>query len=82
MDVRPIEIAYFSLQIHNWLVERSSDGPDTKADRSDRELGITGAAAAVANAVHHASGTRVRDLPITIDKLLSHPEDQSLRKME
>lgn len=34
------------------------------------ELGITGAAAAVANAVFHATGRRVRDLPITPDKLL------------
>ncbi|RRO19904.1 xanthine dehydrogenase family protein molybdopterin-binding subunit [Saccharopolyspora rhizosphaerae] len=35
------------------------------------ELGIVGAAAAVDNAVHHATGTRVRDLPITPDKLLT-----------
>jgi xanthine dehydrogenase YagR molybdenum-binding subunit len=35
------------------------------------ELGITGAAAAVANAVRHATGKRVLDLPITLDKLLS-----------
>ncbi len=34
------------------------------------EVGITGAAAAVANAVYHATGIRVRDLPITPDKLL------------
>jgi xanthine dehydrogenase YagR molybdenum-binding subunit len=34
------------------------------------ELGITGAAAAVANAVRHATGRRVGDLPITVDKLL------------
>lgn len=34
------------------------------------EVGITGAAAALANAVHHATGKRVRDLPITLDKLL------------
>ena len=34
------------------------------------ELGMTGAAAAIANAVYHATGTRVRDLPITPDKLL------------
>jgi xanthine dehydrogenase YagR molybdenum-binding subunit len=33
------------------------------------EVGITGAAAAVANAVFHATGKRVRDLPITLDKL-------------
>lgn len=35
------------------------------------EIGITGTAAAVANAVFHATGRRVRDLPITIDKLMS-----------
>jgi len=34
------------------------------------EIGITGAAAAVANAVFHATGKRVRDLPITIERLL------------
>jgi xanthine dehydrogenase YagR molybdenum-binding subunit len=35
------------------------------------EIGITGVAAAVANAVYNATGTRVRDLPITLDKLLA-----------
>jgi xanthine dehydrogenase YagR molybdenum-binding subunit len=35
------------------------------------EIGIVGTAAAVANAVHHAVGVRVRDLPVTLDKLLS-----------
>lgn len=34
------------------------------------EIGIVGTAAAIANAVYHATGRRVRDLPITIDKLL------------
>jgi xanthine dehydrogenase YagR molybdenum-binding subunit len=34
------------------------------------EVGITGTAAAIANAVHHATGIRVRDLPIRLDKLL------------
>jgi xanthine dehydrogenase YagR molybdenum-binding subunit len=34
------------------------------------EIGIVGAAAAIANAVYHATGVRVRDLPITPDKLL------------
>ena len=34
------------------------------------EIGITGAAAAVANAVYHATGKRIRSLPITLDKLL------------
>jgi xanthine dehydrogenase YagR molybdenum-binding subunit len=35
------------------------------------ELGICGAGAALANAVHNACGARVRDFPITLDKLLS-----------
>jgi xanthine dehydrogenase YagR molybdenum-binding subunit len=35
------------------------------------EIGITGAAAAVANAVYNATGKRVRDFPITIDKLMA-----------
>jgi xanthine dehydrogenase YagR molybdenum-binding subunit len=35
------------------------------------EIGITGTAAAVSNAVHHATGVRVRDLPITLDKVLA-----------
>jgi xanthine dehydrogenase YagR molybdenum-binding subunit len=34
------------------------------------EIGITGTAAAIANAVYHATGKRVRDLPITLDKLI------------
>ncbi len=34
------------------------------------EIGITGVAAAVANAIYNATGTRIRDLPITLDKLL------------
>lgn len=50
------------------------DVPDTRASalgaRGVGELGIVGTAAAVANAVYHATGKRVRDLPITIDKLL------------
>jgi xanthine dehydrogenase YagR molybdenum-binding subunit len=35
------------------------------------EIGIVGTAAAIANAVYHATGIRIRDLPITLDKLLS-----------
>ena len=34
------------------------------------ELGICGVAAAVANAIYNATGIRVRDYPITLDKLL------------
>jgi xanthine dehydrogenase YagR molybdenum-binding subunit len=49
-------------------------GGDTRLDslgaRGIGEIGITGVAAAVANAVYHACGVRVRDLPITLDKLI------------
>jgi xanthine dehydrogenase YagR molybdenum-binding subunit len=34
------------------------------------EIGITGVGAAIANAVYHATGKRVRDLPITLDKVM------------
>ncbi|NEO43012.1 MAG: xanthine dehydrogenase family protein molybdopterin-binding subunit [Moorea sp. SIO4A3] len=34
------------------------------------EIGITGVSAAIANAIYHATGKRIRDLPITPDKLL------------
>jgi xanthine dehydrogenase YagR molybdenum-binding subunit len=50
------------------------DIPDTKLDsmgaRGIGEIGITGTGAAIANAIFHATGKRVRDLPITPDKLL------------
>ena len=35
------------------------------------EIGIVGTAAAVANAVFHATGHRVRDLPIRLDRVLA-----------
>ena len=47
--------------------------PDPRSPLGARgigEIGITGVAAAVANAVFNATGRRVRDLPITLDKLL------------
>jgi xanthine dehydrogenase YagR molybdenum-binding subunit len=50
-----------------------ADIPDPQAPMGARgigELGITGVGAAIANAVFNATGKRVRDLPITLDKLL------------
>jgi len=50
-----------------------TDIPDPHAPMGARgigEIGITGATAAVANAIYNATGKRVRDLPITPDKLL------------
>ena len=39
------------------------------------ELGICGVGAAVANAIYNATGVRVRDYPITLDKLLGRLPD-------
>ncbi len=50
-----------------------TDIPDPHAPMGARgigEIGITGVGAAVANAVFNATGRRIRDLPITLDKLL------------
>jgi xanthine dehydrogenase YagR molybdenum-binding subunit len=50
-----------------------TDIPDPHAPMGARgigEIGITGVGAAVANAVFNATGKRIRDLPITLDKLL------------
>jgi xanthine dehydrogenase YagR molybdenum-binding subunit len=50
-----------------------TDIPDPHTPMGARgigEIGITGVGAAVANAVYNACGKRVRDLPITLDKLL------------
>lgn len=60
LDVPPIEIMW-------------TDIPDPQAPMGARgigEIGITGVAAAIANAVFNATGKRVRDLPITLDKVL------------
>ena len=50
------------------------DKPDPEINalgcRGVGEMAVTGVAAAIANAVYHATGKRVRDLPITPDKLL------------
>ena len=50
-----------------------TDIPDPHTPMGARgigEIGITGVGAAVANAIFNATGKRVRDLPITLDKLL------------
>jgi xanthine dehydrogenase YagR molybdenum-binding subunit len=62
-DVREVE-AYLMDEEDNHLNPMGAKGVG--------ELGIVGAAAAVANAVYHATGVRVRDLPIRLDKLLGH----------
>jgi len=41
------------------------------------EIGIVGTAAAIANAIFHATGRRIRHLPITIDKLMGAGETKA-----
>jgi xanthine dehydrogenase YagR molybdenum-binding subunit len=52
-----------------WLDEDDHD-LNPMGSKGIGEIGIVGAAAAVANAVHHACGVRVRELPIRLDKIL------------
>jgi xanthine dehydrogenase YagR molybdenum-binding subunit len=53
-----------------WL-EEADPRSTPMGSRGIGEIGIVGAAAAVANAVYDATGVRVRDLPVTADKLLT-----------
>ena len=60
LDIPKIEIIY-------------NDIPDEHAPLGAHgigEIGITGAAAAIANAVFNATGKRIGELPIILDKLL------------
>ncbi|MEU4553860.1 xanthine dehydrogenase family protein molybdopterin-binding subunit [Micromonospora violae] len=52
-----------------WLDERD-DELNPAGVKGIGEVGIVGTAAAVANAVHHATGVRIRELPIRLDKLI------------
>ncbi|MEU6658876.1 xanthine dehydrogenase family protein molybdopterin-binding subunit [Streptomyces sp. NPDC046821] len=56
------------IQAH-WLTEHDPH-VNAMGSKGIGEIGIVGTAAAVANAVWHACGVRVRDLPITLDKVL------------
>ena len=63
LDVPPIEVMWTGI-------------PDPRTPLGARgigEIGITGVGAAVANAVFNATGKRIRDLPLTLDKVLQAP---------
>jgi xanthine dehydrogenase YagR molybdenum-binding subunit len=60
-DVHAIDVIF---------VEEKDDEINPLGIKGVGEIGIVGTAAAIANAVYHATGKRVRDLPITLDKLL------------
>lgn len=52
------------------LIDQSDAFLDPIGAKGMGEIGLIGFAAALANAVYHATGKRIRDLPITPDKLL------------
>lgn len=56
--------------IEAFFVEENDPHVNPLGVKGVGEIGIVGVAAAVANAVYHATGKRIRDLPITPDKLL------------
>ena len=71
------DLAEYLVPVHADIVELDAillDGFDDKANalgaKGIGELGISGSGAAVANAVFNATGVRVRDFPITLDKVL------------
>ncbi|HYC48606.1 MAG TPA: xanthine dehydrogenase family protein molybdopterin-binding subunit [Burkholderiales bacterium] len=60
-DVRDIDV---------FFVDEREDKLDPIGAKGLGEIGVVGTAAAIANAVYHATGKRVRDLPITLEKLI------------
>jgi xanthine dehydrogenase YagR molybdenum-binding subunit len=56
--------------IEAYWIEEEDTQINPMGSKGIGEIGIVGTAAAVANAVYHATGIRVRDLPIRIDRLL------------
>ena len=60
-DVGEIDVAW---------IDEEDPNVNPMGSKGIGEIGITGAGAAVANAVYNATGVRVRSLPITLDKLL------------
>lgn len=52
------------------LIEKPEDNFPGPTLRGIGEIGIAGAAAAIANAIHHATGKRLRNLPITVEDLM------------
>jgi len=59
-DVHDIEVIF---------VDEPDDIVNPLGVKGVGEIGIVGVAAAIANAIYHATGKRIRDLPITLDKL-------------
>jgi xanthine dehydrogenase YagR molybdenum-binding subunit len=61
-DVGEIDIAW---------IDEDDEHLNPMGSKGIGEIGIVGTAAAIANAVHHATGVRVRDLPVRLDRVLA-----------
>jgi xanthine dehydrogenase YagR molybdenum-binding subunit len=64
----PVNADVHSIDV--FFVEEKDEEINPLGVKGVGEIGIVGTAAAIANAVYHATGRRVRDLPITLDKLM------------
>ncbi|MYZ12471.1 xanthine dehydrogenase family protein molybdopterin-binding subunit [Streptomyces sp. SID337] len=66
----PVHADVPSIEAH-WIEE---DDPhlNPMGSKGIGEIGIVGTAAAIGNAVHHATGVRLRELPLTPDRVLAH----------
>jgi xanthine dehydrogenase YagR molybdenum-binding subunit len=60
-DVRDIDVIF---------VEEPDEIVNPLGAKGIGEIGVVGVAAAIANAVYHATGKRIRELPITLDKVM------------
>lgn len=71
------DLAAYHIPVHadiadvdaTWLPD-ADERATPMGSRGAGEIGIVGSAAAVVNAIHHATGARIRDLPATLDKVL------------
>lgn len=61
LDINDVEVIF---------VEEKDDIVNPLGVKGVGEIGVIGVSAAIANAVYHATGKRIRELPITLDKLL------------
>ncbi len=84
LDYDPRDARLINNNYADYIVTSHADMPEIDVELLDNpdyafnefgargvgEIGLTGIASAIANAVHHATGKRIRDLPISIEKLL------------
>jgi xanthine dehydrogenase YagR molybdenum-binding subunit len=64
----PVNADVGEIDVH--FVDEKDMNVNSIGAKGTGEIGITGVAASIANAVYHATGKRVRDLPIRLERLL------------